>query len=849
MPIFLDVSKKRKRFFRVSVIIFFLVVLLCLTALVESIFFNSPSRPPLTYKEAAESYHFYYSPMNKGKVAITFDDGPRPGISEGIMDALERDNATATFFYIGKSMLVHPNIVLDASRRGFSLGNHSFMHSGNVEQSEARLSLELHATEYLISRISGKAAFFYRPPYLNGIGVDPSMNPYLPVPKEIVWVMQNGYNPVGSDIDPEDWLATSKEDVLARLQKALVESPKGHILLLHEEPYTLAAMDDIVKLLRDSGYTIVPLDELLSPPQTLALTDTLKLGATDASTGGAVSRLQWFLYKDGDLDPYLITGTFDSQTKAALVRFQFKAHLATGNSSSAGVGTTDEVTRAALLAASAAVLSPPAESKGLPGALYASAIGDFFKYIYVNFFPGAHSLLTFMVRLALFLVFLRCFVVLVFLAYGYVRQKRGDDKQKLRRNTRRTGVSVLIPAYNEQENIRATIESVLRSAHTRREILVIDDGSTDRTGDVVRQVISDHSAEPIRLVQIENGGKARALNHGLKAARYDVCAVLDADAVLDPEALSHFLTHFGDAEVGAVAGKVGTTQSTHTLDLFQALEYAIGQNIDKRAVSILGAVGVVPGPAGAWRKSLVLAAGGFSTDTLVEDQDMTLTLLRHGKKVAYEERAIAYTETPHTVKNFLKQRFRWVYGTMQCFWKHKGVIIERPLSSMSLIVMPNIFIFNILLPLSYPFADSALVFGLILSDWIGLLGPFAFFTMFDVAYASIGVWPERNRWKLLCMVPLQRIVYRQLLYYSVARGVIRAIEGSGSGWNKFAKIGETQRFFFSTVSATAPITHAETQIPVFTKSIQLPQEVPDVVTMSFQGPAGTAEASTNAHSV
>src|SRR6185369_16865517 len=125
-------------------------------------------------------------------------------------------------------------------------------------------------------------------------------------------------------------------------------------------------------------------------------------------------------------------------------------------------------------------------------------------------------------------------------------------------------------------------------------------------------------------------------------------------------------------------------------------------------------------------------------------------------------------------------------------------------------------IFNILLPLSYPFADASLIFGLLINDWYGLLAPFAFFTAFDVVYASIGVWPERNRLKLLCMVPLQRIAYRQLLYYSVMRGVVRAVEGTGSGWNKFAKTGETQRFYFSAVSSTAPITQAETQIPILT---------------------------------
>jgi cellulose synthase/poly-beta-1,6-N-acetylglucosamine synthase-like glycosyltransferase/peptidoglycan/xylan/chitin deacetylase (PgdA/CDA1 family) len=831
--VFLDTSKKRKHVFRTIVVVFFLVLLFTLTVLVQSVYFNSPTRPPLTYKEASESYHFYYSPINKGKIAITFDDGPRAGISEKIMDKLAAQDTTATFFYIGKSMFMHPNIVSYATQHGFTIGNHSFSHSDNVENSESRLALELHATEYMISRLTGRAAFYYRPPYLNGIGVDPTMNPYLPVPDQIVWVMQNGYNPVGSDIDPEDWLATSKEDVVARFEKALSDNPKGHIALLHEEPYTLEAIDDIVATIRNAGYQIVPLDELLTPPQSIALTRKLGRGSTDENSGGEVSLLQWFLFKNGDLDPYLITGTFDSATQSALVRFQFKAGLANGNSSSVSVGTTDAKTREAIAAAAVTVLSPPAPSKGLPGALYESNIGEFFKFLYINLFPGTHAFLAFMVRLALFLVFLRCFTVIAFLAYGYVRRKAPTDLQALHRKTRRTGVSILIPAYNEQENIRATIESILRSTHARREVIVIDDGSTDKTGDIVRRVIADHSSEPIRLLQVENGGKARALNHGLKAARYDVCAVLDADAVLDPEALSNFLIHFTDPGIAAVAGKVGTTQSSRTLDLFQALEYAIGQNIDKRAVSILGAVGVVPGPAGAWRKSSVLELGGFATDTLVEDQDMTLTLLRHGKKVAYEERAIAYTETPHTVKNFLKQRFRWVYGTMQCFWKHKRVVIERPFSSMTWIVMPNIFIFNILLPLSYPFADSAFILGLFISDWQGLLAPFAFFTVFDVAYASIGAWPEKDRWRLIGVVPLQRIVYRQLLYYSVMRGVVRAVEGTGSGWNKFAKVGETQRFYFSAVSSVAPITHSETQIPI------LAGPAPVLETFEKTSPTGT----------
>jgi hypothetical protein len=301
-------------------------------------------------------------------------------------------------------------------------------------------------------------------------------------------------------------------------------------------------------------------------------------------------------------------------------------------------------------------------------------------------------------------------------------------------------------------------------------------------------------------------------------------------------AVSYFLPHFSDEKVAAVAGRVRTTNSSNLLDLFQTLEYAIGQNIDKAAFSTINAIGVVPGPAGAWRKSFLLEAGGFHVDTLVEDQEMTLSALHAGKKVVYEPRSVAYTETPHSIKNFLKQRFRWVYGTMQCFWKHKKVMYERPASSMSLVVMPNIFIYNILLPLTYPLADSALLFGLIFGEWTTLILPFAIFTAVDLLYAVWGLRGEPNKWKLLLAVPMQRVVYRQLLYYTVYKGVIRAIEGSGMGWNKFTKTGETRRFYLAAMgSLEAALEKMETAVT----ALELHPAEPAVAAASIPGAGAT----------
>src|SRR3989344_7235991 len=325
--VFLDVSNKRKLYFRVIVASLSLLAVLGSTYLVLRIFIGEQYRPAVRYSNTAESYLYYYSAANKGKIALTFDDGPRYNITKDVMDTLEKENAPATFFFIGQNVLFQPKIVSEAAERGFSIGSHSFTHQQNVHESQHRVKLELRSTGYLISRITGQTPMFYRPPFLIGIGIDPTVNPYIPLPKDMLWSLESGYVPVGSDIDPRDWVATSSESVIAGVRTALQKSPDGHIMLLHEDVHTVEALPKLIAYLRGEGYTIVPLEELLTPPRELQLTQNLQLGDADESTDGAVSKLQWFLYRDGELDPYLLTGTFGSETRNALTRFQLKNGL------------------------------------------------------------------------------------------------------------------------------------------------------------------------------------------------------------------------------------------------------------------------------------------------------------------------------------------------------------------------------------------------------------------------------------------------------------------------------------------------------------------------------------------
>lgn len=799
MPIFVANSKRRRVFFRAAVVAALVFTLLILFVIVFKLL-SSSDRTPVTQAGARDSYLYYYTKNNDKKVALTFDDGPSAQNTADIIAVLLKHQVPATFFFIGEHVLAYPQVTKEVVRKGFAVGNHSFTHSFNVHSSQQRLALELKSTEMLIERITGSVPKYYRPPYLLAIGIDPAPNPYVSEDPANDWSLALGYLPVGIDIDSKDWKSTSTAQIVQNYKEAFYERER-HISLFHDVPYTAEAIDEIIPWIKTQGYSIVPLSELLAPPEKIVLTQDLQRNDTDTTTAGQVSLLQWFLYKQGLLDPYALSGIYDEDTADAVLRFQFAEGLVDPTSiDPANVGVVGKETREhiATMIIGEPIVTPPTT---MVKRIFFTVEG---AYIYLLSYVG--KAISIVGTLAFALITLRVIVLITLLVGGWVKEKKEKRKsiKKTKGKIYKPLVSILIPAYNEAENIKSTLNSVVRNSYTQREIIVIDDGSTDATPSIVEEFCRANPTHPIKLLRLENGGKARALTIGTNLAKGELIIIVDGDAALDKNAIARLVPHFVDPIIGAVAGKVETTKEKTFLSAFQTLEYAMGQNIDKRATSVVGAVGVVPGPAGAWRKDIIIKAGGFPTDTLVEDQDMTLTILRMGYKVIYEPLAITYTETPHTVRNFLKQRFRWVYGTIQCFWKHKKVFIERPFSALSLLVMPNTLFFGILMPLTYPVIDAMLIISLLFGSLFSLWLPILLFTIVDMLYALWGVWSEKGSKRLIFYVPLQRFFYRQLLYYTVIKSIVRAIEGRGARWNKFAKIGDTERYFYNNLSSTAP---------------------------------------------
>jgi len=361
-------------------------------------------------------------------------------------------------------------------------------------------------------------------------------------------------------------------------------------------------------------------------------------------------------------------------------------------------------------------------------------------------------------------------------------------------------VSVIVPAYNEEMVIEATLRSLLASDYKDFEIIVVDDGSIDRTSEIVREKFGGEKR--VRLFTEPNAGKANALNFGLRFVNGEIIIALDADTIFATQTIGALAHRFYDKQMGAVAGNAKVGNRINIVTRWQALEYITSQNMDRRAFASLNCITVVPGAVGAWRLDLLKQAGGFTSDTLAEDQDLTLRIRRHGYKIGYEENAIAWTEAPASLRTLAKQRFRWAYGTLQCMWKHADALFRPRYGALGFVAMPNVWIFQIIFPLVSPVMDLMLLYTLFSAglDWLQqpagysmtnlnqIFFYYALFLTIDWLSACFAFILERQEhWRLLWWIFLQRFCYRQVMYYVMIKSVATAVRGAVVGWGKLER--------------------------------------------------------------
>ena len=383
-------------------------------------------------------------------------------------------------------------------------------------------------------------------------------------------------------------------------------------------------------------------------------------------------------------------------------------------------------------------------------------------------------------------------------------------------------LSVVIAAFNESKVIVRTIQSVLDNNYEALEVLVVDDGSSDDTSDQVSRAFGAHPS--VRLLRQENGGKASALNLGIAVATGEIIIALDADTVFARDTIARLVRHFADPHVGAVAGNVKVGNRINPLTHWQSIEYVTSQNLDRRAYAAINSVTVVPGAVGAWRRDAIFQAGGYTTDTMAEDMDLTWRIRRIGWRIDTESSAYGYTEVPDSFASLFKQRFRWAFGTLQCLWKHRRAIGRY--GWFGRVMLPALWLFQIVFQVLSPLIDLQILWAISLAlhawlrghlshDWqplpqamasLYLIGfMYAFFFVVELIGSFVAFRLDREDSKVLVWLFWQRFLYRQLMYAVLLKSVKTAMSGIRTGWGKLERKGTVGQ----TKSPELPVTELQ----------------------------------------
>jgi cellulose synthase/poly-beta-1,6-N-acetylglucosamine synthase-like glycosyltransferase/peptidoglycan/xylan/chitin deacetylase (PgdA/CDA1 family) len=349
-------------------------------------------------------------------------------------------------------------------------------------------------------------------------------------------------------------------------------------------------------------------------------------------------------------------------------------------------------------------------------------------------------------------------------------------------------VTVIVPAYNEAAGIEAAVRSIAASTYPV-EIIVVDDGSTDETADIVEAM----DLPGVRLIRQANGGKPVALNTGIRNASHDLIVMVDGDTVFEPGTVRALVQPFANPRVGAVSGNTKINNRKGILGGWQHIEYVVGFNLDRRLFDVAECMPTVPGAIGAFRKDALERVGGVSTDTLAEDTDLTMSLCRDGWRVVYKDDARAWTEAPASLGALWRQRYRWCYGTMQAMWKHRGAMVQTgPAGKLGRRGLGYLLVLQVLLPLFAPIVDIFAIYGIIFLDPVRIIGLWSAFLLVQLIMAAYAFRLDNEKMRPLWTLPLQQVVYRQLMYLVVIHSAFTAIAGIRLRWQSVERYGTLQ---------------------------------------------------------
>lgn len=366
-------------------------------------------------------------------------------------------------------------------------------------------------------------------------------------------------------------------------------------------------------------------------------------------------------------------------------------------------------------------------------------------------------------------------------------------------------VTIIVPAFNEEDFVVDTLSSLVRLDHPNFEIIVVDDGSTDQTAARCTEFVERHADHRIRLHSKANGGKWSALNVGYAMAAGDFIMTVDADSVLKSDALQRMMSWMADAGTTAVAGQVKIANRDSIITRLQSLEYLLGNAIYRRAQSLFGSVLLIPGPIALFRRTALeelparsvpdagsdadgvsaVISGPFEGDTFAEDFDLSVALLSEGGRVVYESSAIAYTRAPAGLLDLLHQRYRWIRGNMQVCRKFFGLRAQSQAAGnlRTAVWMAATFVFELTI---LPLAVLAGVIGIATMGTLGgdlqVFNWLLWMPAITFCSAAIAVNSQDDDPWILWTVPLYDLFYGPLLTTAWVTAAVDEVSQTRMKW-------------------------------------------------------------------
>lgn len=252
-----------------------------------------------------------------------------------------------------------------------------------------------------------------------------------------------------------------------------------------------------------------------------------------------------------------------------------------------------------------------------------------------------------------------------------------ENREKIKKtyaNRKLSGISIIVPAYNEENIIKSTIKSLLNIDYPKNkmEIIVVDDGSKDRTYEIVKQ----YRSKNLRVLRKENGGKASALNFGLNHAKNEFVAIVDADTILEKTAIKKCMNYFDEKDVAAVTSHILVKNTGTWLGKLQNIDLMVISML-RKTQEFINAINATPGPLSIYRKNILLKVGGFDENNITEDVEIAWRLINNNYKIRMAFDAMSYSILPSNIKSLWKQRTRWVIGGIQTFWKYANCLFKQ----------------------------------------------------------------------------------------------------------------------------------------------------------------------------